>query len=374
MGSSEEADGSPASAAPAISEFIAPWTLAGEEVPLLFQWEPADAIRELRVELPPGYEFLRAISARSVNVDGRWLVASDLSVPGYCGLYLRRVLPTQEVLSTVESEVRFVGSEGTFISRRVQLKTVRPKIEFLETPPELVLTDEMGSSQGTKSELVLRLRHTGLGSATLEIQCRVRGAIVSRNQDLFEDVLRRVITLLRKGGGRDRAEYDRAKSKTKHDLGVEVDVDPFSEEDMQRLRGQLMDFLKDGTLPTDLAEDAHLDQVAAYVNQVDLNELNELFREQLFFRLTRQILEGMGRFPSDFTEIQGGPASVFLGGPGSRLTVTIRYADQTGNQYDPIEAHIPIRDERKRLPGPGLPKMIPIKLNIETALIQGLTP
>jgi hypothetical protein len=353
---------------PRIVVFVAPWALPGEEIPILAQWEPETAVTGFRLEIPEEFNVTESHNVSESSTQGGTLTATKLERPGYAAVYIKTDRIPPGVMSKNPLRISFMTVDGSEIQRTHVLSIVRPLVEFVGEGPELVLREKDLQSSYGSPPLVLRLRHTGLGVVNLQIRCRFKGLIISQNQDIIRAVVQRVMGLLPTHEVAQIAKPDESVMSMAKNAGLEVEIDPLKPESVEILYDQVMDFLSGGELPADLTSEAGLDEIKETFAHIDMDAFNELVHGQLYTLYTRYLIDGIRRYPSDFSEIQGGPAGVRVDSITNEIHVEVKYTDSQGNRYDPIETKVTVRDLREH----RRPVMLPVQVDIETKLLTGL--
>ena len=351
---------------PKIEAVIGPWALPNEEVPVLFQWSPEEAIESVSLKLPPGFEVNQALNAKQSpkSVSVSWMGKPDS--PGFMGFYLTNRTSPESVVTTSPCEVTFDLRGGGHVSKEVRLNTVRPRLELLSAPKTVRLQSPKNDQPNLSPAATIRLLHTGLGFVQIQVKCTVRGQVVSRSEDVLRGLVKSIADLQRQAAAPPRSAVDSDTASAMKAAGLEVAVEPMSEGELERVHNDLEEFLRSGAVPEELSSPEALEDVREFLSSVDSKILSDLVRDQVFNLYSRQLLEGIKRFPSDFSEIAGGPTRAIIQSRANEMKITLTYSDSRRNTYPPIELTLPIQDERT---DPGV-AVIPVMLRVENRLIR----
>jgi hypothetical protein len=351
-----------------LTVFVAPWALPTEEVPILIQWTPDHAVEWFEFQIPEGFTVVNHHNIAQFKVDKGVITASDFRFPGFAAVYLKCHRVPDEVICRVPFLIKFRTNGGRETTQTHNLTVVRPMVEFAEGQTELVITEKSLEASPDKTPLVIHLRHTGLGVVNLQIRCWFRGQVISQNQDIIRGILRRAIELFPEKERAKLSERDGRVAKEAKDARLEIEIDPLQSESVERIHDQLMELLSRGSLPADLTSDVSAEELKTMFEKFDTTAFNELVQSQIYTLYTRYLLDGIRRYPSGFSEIQGGPAGVRVDATTDEIRVQVKYRDSQDNEYGPIESRVLVNDRRENKP----PIMLPVRVDIETRLLKGL--
>jgi hypothetical protein len=351
---------------PSIDSVIAPWALPNEGIPLLFQWTPEDAIAAVRIRVPDGFRVAKMLNVAEESKQEGDLCRAKPAYPGYLGVHLANTRLPEEIVSGTECDVNFELAKGGLLNRRFRLTTVRPRLELLSAPTEIVLQDLAEAENHQAQPVVLSLRHTGLGFVQVQLKCTVKGVVVSQSDDVLRGLIRGILELQRASGKVEGTIRDPETEALAKKAGLEVEMEPISETDVEQVKNQVLGYLDTGALSDQVTGPEALGALRDFFATVDPKTLNELVRDQVINLYTRQLLEGMNRFPSDFSEIEGGPTKARLDSTMREMRITLNYSDSQGNAYEQIEVNLPITDRRTRKAA----VIVPLTLNVENKLIS----
>ncbi len=357
----------PDAAEPSIqNEFVAPWALPGEEIPVLIEWTPHDAFESVHATVPKGFQVIRSLNVVNLIESDSGLEATALSNPGYVGFYLKTIAIPDELITKAPLSVSLVGKGGRLLVRNYQLTIVRPKLEFKAQPTEVVLYDLPRITSPENLPIRIQLRHTGLGVIKLEIQCRFRGELISQKEDVLKAVIKRVVALLpeitRESDEAPNTSEPRAPSEKR-----EVNID-FADGFVEEVKGLVLDNLSGDRLPGEFHDEAELVTVRKMLSEMDYEAFSEIVRDEVYTLYFRRFLEEVRRYPSDYTELRGGPSRVTIDNATRQIDVTISYSDSQGNAYPPLATSIKVDDQRTH----RNPLAVPVGVEIETRLLGGL--
>lgn len=347
-----------------LKDFVAPWVLPGEEMPLVLEWSPSVAFESASLVLPEGFEVAHTVNiARYTSSNGSVEIQS-LEVPGYLGINLLSKKIPDEVLTQCTGRLHLALAGGRHFDREYKFSVVRPKLEVVEWPTTVELLDKAESELQPVSPVVISLRHTGLGAITIEVKATFRGVIISRTEDILRAVLTKIISILPEETGQDSTKE--AAQKAAKDHGLDIQIDPMRDDYVAFLYEQLLKISQGETLPAEILGDLNTDEVGKLLLEIDLPTFNRIVNEQVYTIYIQRFLEQIRRYPSDFAEIEGGPPSLAVEAATTSADVKVSYSDVRGNKYPDIEGHIELRDARKK----RKPTLVPMVMKVETQLLH----
>ncbi|MEE9506170.1 MAG: hypothetical protein V3V98_03395 [Thermoplasmata archaeon] len=340
-----------------LSLYVAPWALPGETIPLYVEWEPTDDEDfRFRVELPEDSQFERATNVKRMTKRKHRLYINELEGEGFFGIHFspprtqKRLIKTRRIIIN-----RLVGRKVA--TRRVlRFRTVRPKLELVKCPTEIVVTDRTARTKA----LNVKLRQLGAGFVRIEVSVYAGGRILSSHEDLIWNFLRAMIEkeiISKEDLKRMRMEY-----------GLKEPTVEVSDQLIGKLEEEFRSLLE--TVPS-LDEESGLEFASETIQglkDIDPVKFIELIVEQFELFLTGELIRALNKYPGDKSMLIGGRASASLSKSVDRIDVAIRYRDSVGNEYDPIECEIDVRDKREKFKG----ELIPVNITVKKAWLQSL--
>lgn len=352
-----------------VSVQAVPWALPGEDTPILLQWDAVSPLERVELELPLGFRVEKALNVADLTSNGQMVVANEFESPGYAVVYVKNTEIPSEVLTRSTVSVIFRGCDGKETKRQCFLTIVRPKLESVSAQSEVVIDDKTESTMSERSPIEVALRHTGLGMVSIEMKAKIRNRIISQSQDVIRNLIQKMIELMPSEETESLTKPDGALQDAARKAGVEVEVDRLADEAVTAIHDQLMAFLSSGQLPDDVAPREVIDELKEAFATMDMTAFNNMVTGQITNMYTRYVLERIRRYPSDFSELEGGPSGIRIDPTVNEFRLTVKYTDSVRNEYPPIEATLSVRDMRTK----KTPLTVPIAVKIETQLLTGLT-
>lgn len=340
-----------------LSFYVAPWSLPGETIPLYVEWEPSeeDDIR-FKVELPENSEFKKATNVKRMTKRKNLIYINELKNDGFFGVHFASPTEQEEVK---ESKKVVISSRehGKVIKKKVlSYQVVRPKLELDKCPDKIVVTDDTDLTE----VLVVELRQLGSGFVRISVSVFAGGRILSSHEDLIWNFIKAMI---------EKEVLSKEELKEmRTDYGM---LEPTVEVG-ERLIGRLEEEFESiaESLPT-LMDGIDLDmaeELAEVIREMDHVKLVEIIVEQFERFLTGELIRTLNKYPGDRSMLVGGRASTELSKSVDHIHISIVYSDSMGNEYEPVECEIGVKDNRTKHFG----NLIPVNIIIKKAWLQSL--
>jgi hypothetical protein len=340
-----------------LSTFIAPWALPGEIVPLYVEWKPIkDGEPRFVVELPEGSKFIRATNVRRMTRRGTRISISAFGSDGYFGLHFATPKIQKEIMETREIKIIYALCGGARRHQIVRFPVVRPKLEIINCPGQIAVNDDVDLS----SILQLSLRQLGSGFVKISITVDSGGRILSSHEDIIWRFLRAAIEkgiLSQKELEEKKKEYGIASSSVK-----------VSDEFIRKLEQEINTTIEQLPQLSQGFNTGMASELAEALKTVGPKKIVELLTENMELFLTGELIRTFNKYPGDKSMLIGGKTTARLSKSLDTITITVRYEDSMGNEYEPIQCNIQVIDERQQFKG----EFIPVNIEVKKAWFQSL--
>jgi len=330
-----------------INTYIAPWVLPNQVFPIHCVWKPDKDLSKIVVVIPDGYELSDTLNfvqhnfdknSNSISID-----ANDLKSNNYFGIILRYVNIIEDVEKRDAVIITFLNPRDEILNTlRLFTRIVRPKLELLDFPKEIVVTD----TSNPKDLISLKILHKGFGTANLSIEVIHSGADISKIDSLYfkvmKEIFERVLGLYEEPS--ESTEFVQIDDHLVREIAQNILKQPFPENLPFKLDEEDMKQLKE------LLKDESKKEAVYRIVYSSLRSL--LFAALLYYG---------DRHPVEDIKLIDGKIVATMKDRIDELTVRIKYYDSFDNEYQPLEAKIRVLDRR----GPEKQVEFDVPINIE---------
>jgi len=321
-----------------VSEYVAPWALPKEDVPLHLMWEPTIGYDTIRIKLPPDLALKEFFNVANYTQENSTYLISQLKTSNFFGLTVAskgdfEAYHTQEIIN-----IALIKDEEEIFSKDYAVNIFRPYLSLVEGPTVITFTDDLEN----KEPCQITLKLSGFGNVEIRTEISSGGEFVERAEPLYQELVRKMVSSFRLG-----------QSINKH-KGIEIDplfLQNKVKEYIERL--ELSDF------PLDVDRD-DLESLQSWVKiPSNRDKIVELMSRHLETLLVDSLLYYFDRYPTDNIQMPQGRPVMFIEKATRRIGVRFRYRDAMLNQYKPVEVVINVDDKRK---DKTVRREIPIKI------------
>lgn len=315
---------------------IAPWALPKEDIPIQVRWKPDFNFRIVRVEIPEGFVFVEFVNVDEVKIEERRATVEKIKISRaerstYFGCIVRCIQVPKATAH--EATITFLFSEDSDVtlSTSVNARIFRPQVSFVQAPATIELTDE-----SSVKSLPLYLRYMGFGDIQLQIQAAIGGAIVSEGGSVAYEILKRL--WLSEISETEDKEHDQKKKVLK----VAPDY-------VRNIAGEVQRILETGEIPPGTFDKEVLDEIKEWLGSSRVkNTFMDVFYsriEDLILGLLVDVLESNPATNVKLTDPRA-RISAQIRAPVEKITLSLRYRDLMGNDYEPVEVAVKVVDHR----------------------------
>jgi len=318
-----------------ISEYIAPWALPSEDIPIHFHWMPEPSLEAIRIELPPKFSVVEVLNADEYSCEYEnnqlSIDSSALKSDNYFGMVVRCTKKYRKTLAKCPIKVSFTSRNEELSSRILEATIVRPKLKVVDAPRKLTIDDKVNP----RKLFNLTVAHFGLGTAEIKMQVVAEGQTVSSPDSLYLEILHELCEEILGGGSGRKEEIEPV------DHGFRLD-----ERWLQDTTQAIADQIQKGHVPPEMKREAIQEVLRLLASETE----RERILKAIYSRLRRLVLGALlyylDRYPEEDIYLPYGRIRTIFRSEVKRLKVRLKYNDSMGNRYSPIQVIIDIDDRR----------------------------
>ena len=316
-----------------ISQYIAPWALTKEHIPIHFLWEPDPTLDTIDVELSDlSVVDVLNVSEYALESDGKrvTIASKALKSDNYFGLVVSYPKKPRRTRIRRPIKVSFLSGDGLLVTRVLQANIVRPKLKLVSAPEKLIVND----SVNPKNLFNLTVAHLGFGMTKVEMEIIAHGNTISKPSSLYMLVLQELIE--------DLLNPSVEKEAEPAEPGYTLD-----EKWLQATTKEIARQIRIGNLPPGLKDDA----IQQVMKMLEDEKENKRILRAIYLRLRRllwgAILHYMDRYPAEDIDLPMGKIRTTFRSEIKQMSIVFTYADSMGNRYSPLKVVIDIDDSRE---------------------------
>jgi hypothetical protein len=172
-----------------ISEFVAPWALPNEKIPIHLIWESEFSYDIIRVRLPKEFKVHEFLNVEDYLIEGSTILIKKLMTPNYFGLVLYSTEIYKEILTRKEILVEFLFQGQVKYKHTFTARIIRPKLQIIEAPKIIVVKEGIDP----RKLINFSVKYSGLGRARIRIEATHLGEIISHTESLYYQILKRIV-------------------------------------------------------------------------------------------------------------------------------------------------------------------------------------
>lgn len=309
-----------------VSEYVAPWALPKENVPLHLMWEPTVSYDIIRIKLPPDLALKEFFNVANYTQENSMYLISQLKTSNFFGLTVasKRDFEAQHIKEIINITLIKDGKE--IFSKDYAVNIFRPYLSLVESPTVITLTDDVQK----KEPFWITLKLSGFGNVQIRTEISGGGEFIERAEPLYREIVRKLVSSFRLG---------ELENKRK---GIEIN--PLFIQNKVR---EYIERIERKDFPLDVGEEdleAFQDWVKIESNR---DRIMELISRHLESLLVDSLVYYFDRYPTDSIQMPQGKPVMFVEKATQRIGIRFRYRDAMFNEYEPIEIAIDVEDKRK---------------------------
>lgn len=319
------------SAAIFMSEYIAPWALPKEEMPVHLVWTPENRFDQIQVLTASNITIKEFYNVQDFVTTNSETIIRKLYSPNFFGFTIISNRITNKTHERKEITVNFLAEGKKVQSRSFVANIYRPELSVIEKPTRLILTD----NSDLKGLLNVSLKISGFGSMEIATEVSFGGRFEPNIEPLYQELARRVASMARKA---IPTSADEASSKER-----KIRVNPLY---VRRLTRTLIDQIRKGQLT--MLNQSDVEDFKKWTEKKENKErMQRVLAEQLENIIIESILYYFNKYPTESVALYGGNPSVIIKNAVQELVIRFKYRDAMLNEYEPTLVEIPVEDLRE---------------------------
>jgi len=318
-----------------ISEYVAPWALPKEDIPLHLMWEPTVSYDMIRIKLPTDLILKEFFNVKDFTQENSLYLISQLKTSNYFGLTVASKEDFEAPHIKRIVNIALIKSGQEVFSKDYEVNIFRPHLSFVESPKVITITDDAQR----KEPFWITLKLSGFGNVQIRIEISSGGEFIERAEPLYDEIIRKVIASLMAG----RSEKERK----------EIKINPLF---LQNKVKEYIERIERKEFPLDVDE-KDFKSLQSWIREPSNREkIVELMSRHLESLLVDSLLYYFDRYPTDSIQLPQGKPVMFIEKATQRIVIRFRYRDAMLNEYKPIEIAIDVDDKRKnKIEGKEIP-------------------
>jgi hypothetical protein len=314
---------------------VAPWVLSKQAIPIHCVWVPEEKLKKIVIIIPSDYHLCDTLNFTQYDFDKTsnsiLLSADDLKSNNYLGIVLEHPDLIEGVEKRDKVAINFLDAENKILAESTfYTRIVRPQLELLQFPKEIIVTDETNP----RNLINLEILHRGFGTANLIINVTHSGADISKIDSIYFDVLRGI--------------FERVLTSVDYESLDSFDDPDIDEKLVRKIADEILSSKSVKNLPVELSED-QLKQIKEIMKEAKSREaIYRIVYSSLRSLLLAALLYYDEKHPAEDIKLLDGQIAAYLKGRIDELVVKIDYYDSLGNVYPPLEAKIKVIDNRTK--------------------------
>lgn len=308
-----------------LSEYIAPWALCNEDIPVHLVWKSDFEYDYIQIHTPPEIVVKEFFNVETYEKKNSKILIKSLKTPNFFGFIASSVRIIEKQHEKRRITVEFISKNETKYKHGFTANLYRPKLTLIESHDSLVLTDDAN----LRKLVNISLKISGFGRIQIRTEISTGGEFVSRAEPLYHEMLQRMISTFKLG------------EPAKDERGIKIN--PLY---IQRITKNFVARLEKGDFALDVDKN-DLEEFKAWIEQEETrSKLMDLVSRHLENLLIDSILFYLEKYPADNVYlVQGKPIGV-IERATQKFIIRFRYRDSMNNEYEPVLVKIPIDDLR----------------------------
>lgn len=324
-----------------IAEYIAPWALPNEEIPIHLVWDPSCQCDAIEVDLPSGVVLKDLFNVESYRQQNSSIRIERLKTPNFFGLVVASEELQEEQRTMKQIVVRFLSGGKQVFSRTFTANIYRPRLSIVETPESVAIAEEGGFQHLVN----ISLKISGFGQIEIKTEVSTGGEFTERAEPLYRELVRRMVSVFRSGGAPEPQG---------------IKIDPLY---LQKRAEEYIARMEKGFFPLDVDE-RDLDDFRRWVaDKENRVKVMDLLSKQVENLLVDSLLFYFDRYPTDSVQLTRGKPAMLIESATQKVRIRFGYRDVALNEYEPVEVAIQIDDKR-------IDKREPVELPINIKWIE----
>jgi hypothetical protein len=324
-----------------VSEYIAPWALPNEEIPVHLMWKSEKKFDQIHV-LPAANMLIKELyNVKDSITSNSETIIKELFSPNFFGFTVISNKLTNKKHEKKEIIVKFLANGKVVHSRSFIANIYRPELSIMEKPNSVTLRD----NSDPEELLDISLKISGFGSIEVTTEVSFGGKFEPSIEPLFQEMARRASAMYRKGDLTDTQNSLDVIPISKDASSLrkrKMEINPLF---IRKTTRALIDQLKKGEFT--LINENDIEDFKKWVKkEKNKKHLQRVLSEHLENIIIESILYYFNKYPTEGVALHGGSPSVIIRNAVQELRIRFKYRDSMLNEYDPMPVEIPVQDLR----------------------------
>ena len=308
--------------------YVAPWALPNERFPIHAVWATPSSVDQIEINGPKDLKVTSAYNCNIKDISPETTTLTKEAPWDFVTVFLKYDRIPKENLSRIPVVVHFLSRGRVAHVARLSATIVRPRLEILESPAEVELTD----TSDTTPVISANLRQSGFGPIRINIEATFQGRIVTEKTLLA----RRIAQSMIKSGLAEPQPIPKETGLTN------VGIDPSFRDDIVEEVDRL---LREGPSASDVDEPA-LKGFAETIKKRGPEAFMQFLKSVVETWFIDYLLNAIRSHPGEYAELVGGPARAVIESKMDSINVLLTYFDTMGNTYEALHFKTAIKDMR----------------------------
>jgi len=178
-----------------LSEYIAPWALPQEELPIHLVWDSPFPCDLIRIDLPPDIVIKEYFNVEDYTKQNSSIEIKRLKTPNFFGFVIASEKVYEEQHTKKQIIVQFISGKKQVFSRIFTANIYRPRLSLVESP-EMVTITETSKLQDLVN---ITFKISGFGRMQIRTEVSTGGEFVERAEPLYQEMVRRMTSTFKLG-------------------------------------------------------------------------------------------------------------------------------------------------------------------------------
>lgn len=307
------------------SEYIAPWALPKENVPVHIVWASETIFDFITVEVPPEIEFQDFYNVDSFQIKKNTLYINKLKTNNYFGF----VVSSKNIINNKHEhypiDIKVYNLNEVIYKKIFIINLYRPFLNIVGKSNSITLVDDMKNMF-----IEIELELSGFGHIQILTDIEIGGKFFERSDTIYREIIRRVITQF------PNEFTDKSKKK--------ILISPIY---LERKTKEIIDNIYKRNIPLDVDEKTISDFYNWLENDINKSKISEIITRHIENLLIDSILFYLDKNPVVDVQMPQGIPSLYIEKATEEVRIRFRYKDSLMNEYDPILLTINVKDNRQ---------------------------
>jgi len=309
-----------------LSEYIAPWALPREDIPIHLVWEPSFDYDAIRIDIPEDVIIKEFFNVGDFSNEAQTYLIKSLKTKNFFGFVIASKDIFTEYHVTRDILISFIKNEDIIYSKLFKANIFRPYVTVSKPPSEITISDKTRLD----NLLHIKLKLSGFGKITLHNEVSTGGEFKTRTEPLFREMMRSFFTTFKN------------KDLVFEDKGIKINP-----EYLERKALEYVENIKKGIIPIDFNEEI-INEFREWVTDDDNRlEVMNFLSKSIENMLVNSIIYHLEKYPEDNINMPEGKPFIKLEKVTEQIRLRFRYKDAVENEYEPILININIVNKNK---------------------------